>query len=152
MAYTFDLFGPSSKWRYYQVGLIGESFNVYLSVVGILIICVLMFDIHKYLNLIRQYYEQNQNGKFKLIEGEDGELIISVPMVEEHLELPDYYLFTTGRHSGSFFLRIGAAIFCVGHIIHMLVIMVRLIQSYFLKEDHADLECTSPVHIASCLL
>ena len=152
LAYTFDLFGPSSKWRYYQVGLIGESFNVYLSVVGILIICVLMFDIHKYLNLIRQYYERNQNGKFKLIEGEDGELIISVPMVEEHLELPDYYLFTTGRHSGSFFLRIGAAIFCVGHIIHMLVIMVRLIQSYFLKEDHSDLECTSPVHITSCLL
>ena len=152
VAYTFDLFGPSSKAKFYHVGTIGESFNVYLSVVGIIIICVLMLDIHKYLNSMRSY-QNDQNGKFKLIEGEDGELIISVPLVEEHLELPDYYLFTTGRHSGSFFLRIGAAIFCVGHIIHMLVIMVRQIQYFFLPADQVgDLQCTSPVHILSCLL
>ena len=152
MSAVFVIIVKHSIAKHYQIGLIGESFNVYLSVVGILIICVLMFDIHKYLNSMRRYFEHNQNGKFKLIEGEDGELIISVPMIEEQLELPDYYLFTTGRHSGSFFLRIGAAIFCVGHIIHMLVIMVRQIQYYFLEEGRTELECTSPVHISSCLL
>ena len=35
------------------------------------------------------------------------------------------YRFLTGRHSGSFFLKIGAAIFCIGHIIHNVVIFTK---------------------------
>ena len=31
----------------------------------------------------------------------------------------------TGRHTGSFFLKVGAALFCIGHIIHNGVIFTR---------------------------
>ena len=53
---------------------------------------------------------------------ENGEFIISMPLVtSKSKKLPQYYCFTTGRHVGSFFLKIGAAIFCIGHIIHNLL-------------------------------
>merc|ERR1712142_1024207 len=39
--------------------------------------------------------------------------------------VPEYYGFTMGRHSGSFFLKIGAALFCFGHLIHMGLTLVK---------------------------
>ena len=61
----------------------------------------------------------------ELVEGEDGELLISIPLSAAPEKLPQYYGFTTGRHSGSFFLKIGAAVFCVIHIIHLFLIIVK---------------------------
>ena len=61
----------------------------------------------------------------ELVEGEDGELLISIPISTAPKKLPQYYGFTTGRHSGSFFLKIGAAVFCVIHIIHLFLIIVK---------------------------
>ena len=61
----------------------------------------------------------------ELVEGEDGELLISIPLSAAPEKLPQYYGFTTGRHSGSFFLKIGAAVFCVIHIIHLFLMIVK---------------------------
>ena len=57
----------------------------------------------------------------KLVEGPDGALNIEIPIKENGRKqsVPEYYGFSMGRHSGSFFLKIGAAIFCFGHLIHM---------------------------------
>ena len=63
--------------------------------------------------------------KIELVEGEDGELMISIPISSAPKKLPQYYGFTTGRHSGSMFLKIGAAVFCVLHIIHLFLIIVK---------------------------
>ena len=41
-----------------------------------------------------------------------------------------YYSFLTGRHSGSFFLKIGAAIFCMGKIIHNCIMLARNMIGY----------------------
>lgn len=57
------------------------------------------------------------NLNFKLVEGEDGELIVTIPISSQITELPEYYCFSNGRHSGSFFLKIGAAAFCLGHLV-----------------------------------
>ena len=40
------------------------------------------------------------------------------------------YRFLTGRHSGSFFLKIGAAIFCMGKIIHNCIMLARNMIGY----------------------
>ena len=42
-----------------------------------------------------------------------------------------HYSFLTGRHSGSFFLKIGAAIFCMGKIIHNCIMLARNLIGYF---------------------
>ena len=89
-----------------------------------------MFDIQKYLTWLRDsHMNGDEEGSFsglKLIESENGELIISMPLVTSKTKkLPQYYCFTTGRHAGSFFLKIGAAIFCIGHIIHNAVIFAK---------------------------
>ena len=38
--------------------------------------------------------------------------------------------FSTGRHSGSFFLKIGAGIFCFGHMTHMGLNLARRATAY----------------------
>ena len=126
--YTFDLFGPYSKLQ--DASIASDVFNVYCSMFGIVIISWLMFDIQKYLKWLRDsHMNGDEEGSFsglKLIESENGELIISMPLVTSKTKkLPQYYCFTTGRHAGSFFLKIGAAIFCIGHIIHNAVIFAK---------------------------
>ena len=45
---------------------------------------------------------------------------MEIPLTKGNMKnVPEYYGFTTGRHAGSFFLKIGAAIFCFGHLIYM---------------------------------
>ena len=61
----------------------------------------------------------------ELIEGEDGELLISIPINEAPQKIPQYYGFSKGRHSGSFFLKIGGAIFCAMHIIHLTLLIAK---------------------------
>ena len=61
----------------------------------------------------------------ELIEGDDGELLISIPINEETQKIPQYYGFSKGRHSGSFFLKIGGAIFCAMHIIHLTLLIAK---------------------------
>ena len=126
--YTFDLFGPYAKLQ--DASIASDVFNVYCSMFGIVIISWLMFDIQKYLTWLRDsHINGDEEGSFsglKLIESENGELIISMPLVTSKTKkLPQYYCFTTGRHAGSFFLKIGAAIFCIGHIIHNAVIFAK---------------------------
>jgi len=83
-----------------------------------------MFDIHKYIAMMKDGYNDDNINEMpiKLIESEDGELIISIPLnTSKRRKLPQYYCFSTERHTGSFFLKIGAAVFCLGTIVHLLV-------------------------------
>ena len=107
--YTFDLFGPYAKLQ--DASVASDVFNVYCSMFGIVIISWLMFDIQKYLTWLRDsHINGDEEGSFsglKLIESENGELIISMPLVTSKTKkLPQYYCFTTGRHAGSFFLKV----------------------------------------------
>ena len=47
-----------------------------------------------------------------------------------------HYNFLTGRHSGSFFLKIGAAIFCMGKIIHNCIMLARNLMGY--SDDNGE--------------
>jgi hypothetical protein len=53
------------------------------------------------------------------VEGPDGTYLLSIPISTRVEEVPQYYGFSTGRHSGSFYLKTGAAAFCLGHLVHV---------------------------------
>ena len=127
IVYAFNLFGKRSK---IEPAFWSDLYNLFLSIVGILIISWILYDIHSYLAWLRNYCK-NDEIQLKMVESDNGELIISVPLVKSQTKiLPQYYCFLTGRHSGSFFLKIGAACFCIGHIIHNGVIFVRNVIGY----------------------
>ena len=48
----------------------------------------------------------------------DGHFIVVVPLDAKHEKIPQYYGFSKDRHTGSFFLKIGAALFCLGSLVH----------------------------------
>ena len=82
-----------------------------------------MYDIQKYVKMMKEY---SQNSSLELQVGENGEYTISIPLETSEntfTKLPEYYCFSTGRHSGSFFLKCGAAVFCLGNIIHYFIVI-----------------------------
>ena len=147
--YIFDYAGKYSKLASYPPGTLSESFNLFLCIAGIGIITVLLYDLHAYLTSLKNYQAEGEESKFRLVEGEDGELIISIPLMSsKSKKLPQYYLFTTGRHSGSFYMKIGAAIFCMGHMVHMMLVLVKEIRYKGNKSESSeqfDYECSNPV-------
>ena len=158
VVYIFDLFGGSSKLEQTPVGQIGEAFDMYLCLAGIIILSILIFDINKYLKIVKESHNQKEN-PIKLIEGENGELIVSIPLTQSKpTNLPQYYLFSNKRHAGSFFFKIGATIFWLGHTIHMLIIFTREI--LYLKNNgnesspscgHEETHCSNPVALVNAL-
>ena len=57
--------------------------------------------------LIKNFFQQDPASMFKLMEGPDGQLLLSIPMdALQRDKLPKYYCFAKGRHSGSFFLKV----------------------------------------------
>merc|ERR1719158_1754697 len=92
--------------------------------------------------MINKHCSDDVNG-LRLVEGEDGEYQVEIPMARDKKKIPDYYGFSKGRHSGSFFLKIGAGIFCFGHLIHMGLILIRKMSVYFDTESDKDMvnEC-----------
>jgi hypothetical protein len=97
-----------------------SGFNLFLCLVGIAWLCYLVIDIHRYIRDIEQHSRGSLDmGEMKLVEGEDGELHIEMSLPGEKKTVPEYYGFASGRHSGSFYLKIGAGVFCIGHVVHM---------------------------------
>ena len=105
-----------------------EMYNLFLSSVGILWLLWFLLDIHFYIKSLRRHCTSSAG--IKLVEGGDGEFHIEIPMLKEKKKIPEYYGFSKGRESGSFFLKIGAAIFCFGHLSNVLLHLVRQFNAY----------------------
>lgn len=155
VVYIFDLFGPNAKTEGKPVGLLGEAFDLYLCLAGIIIISFLIYDITKHLEIVKQYHN-HEEAPIKLIEDENGELMISIPMNQaKPTKLPQYYLFSSKRHAGSFFFKIGATVFWLGHTIHMLIIFTREIlylQHSCNASDYAKHDCFNPIALINSIL
>ena len=93
-AYCTDLL---MGWSY-QTN-VGEYWNLALCTIGIILLLFLCFDIRRYMNLVMGMHKgSNKVDGIKLVEGEDGELHIEVPMQKgQKRNVPEYYGFTTGR-------------------------------------------------------
>ena len=78
---------------------VGEYWNLALCSVGILLLLFLCFDIRRYMSLVMGMHKGSNNvDGIKLVEGDDGELHIEVPMKKgQKKHVPEYYGFTSGR-------------------------------------------------------
>ena len=111
--YAADLFMTNAFEHHYS-----EYYNIFLSVTGICFLSWFVIDLNLFIKMINKLTDRHSG--LKLVEGEDGEFHIEIPVEEtSDKTIPEYYGFANGRHSGSFFLKIGAGIFCFGHLTHM---------------------------------
>ena len=111
---------------------INDAFDIFLSIVGSIIISLLLYDIRIYLTQMKNFHKESQHSKVKLIEGKNGEISVIMPLLRNR-KIPEYYCFTTERHSGSFFLKIGATIFCMMHMVHNFVTFAILVYDFIGK-------------------
>ena len=126
-----------------------EIWNLLVSCVGIILLVWLIIDIHNYIRTINKMADSNFvfGEGFKLIEGSEGEFHIEIPMDQgKKKTVPEYYGFTTGRHAGSFFLKIGAALFCFGHLIHMGLNFVKTLM--LVQDEETQTLCSTNVILA----
>jgi len=136
-----------------------QYFNIYLCVVGLLWLAWLAMDIHFYIcrmkvqtmtksitlkrlmkaSLMTKYLDKLLK-QMTMERDEEGNLVVSVAVelgtrvARRVRELPEYYGFSTGRHAGSFFLKIGAGLFCLGHLFHVTMILAKQV-SFFSEHD-----------------
>ena len=78
-----------------------ESWNLFLCTLGTLLLLFLAFDIHRYIKAVTNMNKGAMSMEgIKLVEGDDGELHIEVPMHQgEKRNVPEYYGFTSGRYT-----------------------------------------------------
>lgn len=118
-----------------------DGFNTYLCLVGTIFLSGLIFDIYQYINTI-QKCSDNQD-LITLVEDGDRRMSMQVKSLrvdlkkdeEKKRNLTEYYVFSTGRHSGSFFLKVGASIFCFGHLIRVMLELSKQV-GFYISEDH----------------
>ena len=101
-------------------------FNVIVTAIGIVSLAYFIVDIKLYISRLEKRAHGNLNlGDLKLIEGEDGDWHVELPLPGEKEILPEYYGFVSGRHAGSFYLKIGAGFFCSFHLVHLTINIIK---------------------------
>ena len=113
--------------------------GLFLSTVGIFCISWFLYDIRDYFIWLRNHSKKEKDSvTFNLMKSDDEFLNLCRPLEiigSETTIIKRYFCFMTGRHTGSFFLKMGAACFCVGHIIHNGVIFARNLIQMFSKNN-----------------
>ncbi|XP_065335323.1 proton channel OtopLc-like isoform X2 [Cloeon dipterum] len=105
-----------------------EMYGIYLVAFGLAWFIYLYNDIRRYLKNARKDFalQQRRNG---------------VQWSRKSVSVP-HYCFNQGRHSGSFYLKIGAAGFCFGHLIHSLLLFGYQVSYLTSSEPHVN-KCAS---------
>ncbi|XP_018329870.1 proton channel OtopLc-like [Agrilus planipennis] len=107
-----------------------EILTFYLILVAAAYLVFLVIDIRIYLNQKNKYIDvlkKEEINEIQLQEYPEGALHFTVPLPENSMStkpLPHNYCFVRGRHSELLYLKIGATAFCLGHLIHSVVILV----------------------------
>ncbi|XP_045136596.1 proton channel OtopLc-like isoform X2 [Portunus trituberculatus] len=129
-----------------------EAFNVFLIVVQLLWLFYVHVDVRRYVSHISRALEEaktkqvNKDEQVQLEPTGDGQYQLRINVPEAPRTIPQYYGFTSGRHGGSLYLKIGATVFCLGYLIHTGLNLGQKI--LYLTEDNEDFEnctCTTDV-------
>ena len=118
-----------------------DGFNIYLCLVGTIFLSGLIFDIYQYINTIERLSQNQEVVTF--VEDIDRRMSMQVRSLraemkqdkERRRNINEYYVFSTGRHSGSFFLKVGASIFCFGHLVRVMLEFSKQI-GFYISDDH----------------
>ncbi|CAG7820957.1 unnamed protein product [Allacma fusca] len=146
-----------------RTATMAEVFSVYLVILGLLWLIFLYCDIRRHQGVMRKERSRSEGniwseGKSASNKDENCKRAsssspsteeadmgsddtishVSIPVTPRSVESKTYntssYTFCRSRHSGSFYLKIGAAGFCFGHLIHSGLLLCRQI-IFFTTED-----------------
>ncbi|KAL0839499.1 hypothetical protein ABMA28_016205 [Loxostege sticticalis] len=146
--------------------MIAQIYTIVISCIGLLYHIYLFIDISRYKRIafknqnIKSQHEENVSEYFRRQEEElnmnsmaDRPPGIQPPEIPPAALIPlkHDYCFSQGRHSGSFYLKLGAAGFALGHLVHsVLLIAVQIGQLVDEKVDND--ECISILQIVVDIL
>ncbi|XP_022901720.2 proton channel OtopLc-like [Onthophagus taurus] len=122
--------------------------SYYIVCVSFIFMLYIMIDVRVYMNRKRKFndtLERNHSGNVEFSENADGGIQMSIPLppaAKLQKPLEHFYCLTTGRHGGSLYLKIGAAVFCLGHLIHAALILGYQI-IYLTSDDDMFYKCST---------
>ncbi|XP_074032261.1 proton channel OtopLc isoform X1 [Leptinotarsa decemlineata] len=127
---------------------IAEIFSLCLVIVAAIYIIFLTVDISIFMNRKRKYedlIEKNMPEQVEMTKTTDGRFqfnIVLPEIIKEGKTIKHNYCFNKDRHSTNFYLKIGAAAFCFGHLIHSGLILGYQIV-FLAADDKIFYECAS---------
>nr|CAD7592621.1 unnamed protein product [Timema genevievae] len=127
-----------------------QVYNIYLVCMSFFYLIFLYTDISRYHQKLvtKEKYERRRGEAEVECNGSTTEgLQFSIHLPKKMKEpeyLPPHYNFATGRHAGSFYLKLGAAVFCFGHLIHCIIVLVYHVTFFFWDDDQYT-NCASVV-------
>ncbi|RZB39386.1 otopetrin-2 [Asbolus verrucosus] len=131
---------------------LAETFSLYLVIIGLIFILYITIDIRVYMNKRNQYndlLEKNVAEEIEMKESPSGDYHLNITLPEAARiarQLEHHYCLSKDRHSANFYLKIGAAGFCVGHLIHSGLLLGY--QILFLTSDgEAFYECATVISL-----
>ncbi|XP_068244154.1 proton channel OtopLc-like isoform X3 [Palaemon carinicauda] len=136
---------------------IAEGFNVYLIVAQLLWLFYVHIDVRRYVNLISRALDEakakqdNKDDQVQLEPTGDGQYQLRINLPEPRKTIPQHYGFTSGRHGGSLYLKIGATIFCFGYLTHTGLELGQKIL-YLTEDDPAFDDCTCTTDVIMSVL
>ncbi|XP_018027396.1 proton channel OtopLc isoform X2 [Hyalella azteca] len=134
-----------------------ESFNIFLIVVQLAWLIYAHIDVRHYIQTIMKAMEEareRNQGKSEEVVLEptgDGQYQLRINLPEPRKTIPQHYGFTSGRHGGSLYLKIGATVFCFGHLIHSGLNLGQKIL-YLTADDPAFENCTCTPDVVMSVL
>jgi len=136
--------------------VIAECYNIYLMVAQIMVLGYLHIDIRRYCNRVAKALQANTEYKEEvndvtLTNTDEGNIQIKISMPEHRNTIKQHYGFTSGRHGGSLYLKIGATVFCFGHLIHSGLNLGQKIL-YLTADDGAFENCTCMSDVIASVL
>jgi len=137
-------------------------FNLFLIISQMVFLGFIHKDVRRYIRSITKAIDKNKNrnnitANNVIIDDPTGDPInnraihINVTHNQEIDQIPQSYGFTSGRHGGSFYLKIGALLFCLGSMIHLGLDLGQKIQ-YLLSPDPSFSRCTCASDIVIAVL
>ncbi|XP_075972823.1 proton channel OtopLc-like [Anticarsia gemmatalis] len=131
---------------------IGEIYSIILCGIGLLYLVYLIIDINRYKNIavrnhkikalheekVRDYFIKQEETFGPMSPGDRTPDSFRPPSLPPPVLIPvkHEYCFSQGRHSGSFYLKLGAAAFALGHLVHSLLLLA--VQIGHLTDENID--------------
>ncbi|KAJ8726943.1 hypothetical protein PYW08_015340 [Mythimna loreyi] len=144
---------------------ISEIYSIILCTVGLVYIVFLIFDIARYKKIvvrnhrIKAQHEETVMDFFRKQEEQigsvtpgdrtpDSSMTYRMPGMPPPVLIPTKheYCFSQGRHSGSFYLKMGAAGFALGHLVHSLLLLAVQI-GQLVDEDLDNDKCVNILQV-----
>lgn len=125
--------------------IVSQSFSCFISMVGLVWLIFLHVDLTRYKHTIEKKLHEESIQELDRI-STITEVVINRTLVSETDTGNAPYRFLTGRQSGSFYLKIGTAAFCFGHLIHEGLLFGQHVFN-FINDEKKQYNCSNPSNI-----